>query len=63
MDRILFQFGPLTIYTFGAAIAVGSLTAYLLASREAKRNGLDESSHNGCPVPIYRSYPQTSLAN
>lgn len=42
MDRILFQFGPLTIYTFGFAIAVGTLTAYLLAIREAKRNGLDE---------------------
>jgi phosphatidylglycerol:prolipoprotein diacylglycerol transferase len=41
MNRVLFEIGPITVYTFGVSIAVGVLAAYYLADREAKRAGLD----------------------
>lgn len=41
MERVLFEFGPFTIYTFGISIAIGVLAAYLLADREARRTGQD----------------------
>lgn len=41
MDRILFHLGPVTVYTFGASIAIGALVAILLADREAKRLEMD----------------------
>jgi len=41
MDRILFHMGPVTVYTFGASIAMGALIAFWLADREAKRLGID----------------------
>lgn len=41
MNRILFEMGPITVYTFGLSIAVGVIAAYYLAEREAKRLSLD----------------------
>ncbi|MBW1991026.1 MAG: prolipoprotein diacylglyceryl transferase [Deltaproteobacteria bacterium] len=40
MHPILFKFGPITIYTYGFFLALGFVTAIILAGREAKRVGL-----------------------
>jgi len=42
MDRVLFQLGPLNIYTFGVTIAVGTLVAYWLINWNALRTGQDQ---------------------
>ncbi len=41
MYPILFQFGPLTIYSFGALMALAALTAAWVVHPELKRNGYD----------------------
>jgi len=41
MYPILFQFGPLTIYSFGALMALAALTAAWVVHAELKRNGYD----------------------
>ncbi len=41
MDRVLFQLGPFTVFTFGATIAAGTLAAFWLADKEAEPAGLD----------------------
>lgn len=43
MKPILFQCGFLTIYTYGVSVAVAFFTASFLATREARRRGLDEN--------------------
>ena len=39
MMPILFQIGPLTIYSFGALMALAALTAAWVVHAELKRNG------------------------
>lgn len=39
MYPVLFQFGKLTIYTYGFFVAVGFLAGIFLAKYEAKRTG------------------------
>jgi len=39
MLPILFQFGPVTIYSFGAFMALAALTAAWVVHAELKRNG------------------------
>lgn len=41
MYPILFQFGPLTIYSFGALMALAALMAAWVVHAELKRNGYD----------------------
>ena len=41
MYPILFQFGPITIYSFGAMMALAALTAGWVVSLELKRRGYD----------------------
>ena len=41
MHPILFHFGPLTIYSYGAAIATAFLSGIFLASWAAKKEGID----------------------
>lgn len=41
MYPILFQFGPLTIYSFGALMALAALTAAWVVHAELERNGYD----------------------
>lgn len=41
MHPILFQIGPVTLYSYGLMIAIGFMVAITLASRRAKRLGLD----------------------
>jgi phosphatidylglycerol---prolipoprotein diacylglyceryl transferase len=41
MYPILFQFGPLTIYSFGALMALAALTAAWVVHVELERNGYD----------------------
>jgi len=41
MYPILFQIGPITIYSYGLMIAVAFITGTFLARQEAKRKGLD----------------------
>jgi phosphatidylglycerol:prolipoprotein diacylglycerol transferase len=40
MHPILFKFGPINIFTYGFFLALGFVSAILLAGREAKRLGL-----------------------
>ena len=40
MYPILFHFGPITIRSYGAIVAIAVLVAWLLARRESKRNGI-----------------------
>jgi len=40
MHPILFEFGKLRIYSYGAIVALGFITAILLAAREARRVGI-----------------------
>ena len=44
MHPILFQVGPLTVYTYGFFIAVGLLVGLSLALKEAKRTGVDHQA-------------------
>lgn len=41
MYPILFEIGPLKVYTYGLMIAIGILVAYALAERRAKASGLN----------------------
>jgi len=40
MHPILFQIGPVTIYTYGLFVAIGFLAAFSLALKEAKREAI-----------------------
>ncbi|WP_246521252.1 prolipoprotein diacylglyceryl transferase family protein [Ornithinibacillus massiliensis] len=42
IDRVFLEVGPLTMYWYNIIIAVGTLLAAYLATREAKRVGLDK---------------------
>ena len=42
MRYILFEIGPITIYSYGFMIAIGILAAFLTAGYRAKKNGLIE---------------------
>jgi phosphatidylglycerol:prolipoprotein diacylglycerol transferase len=44
MERVLFQLGPVSIYTFGVSIAVGALAAYWLTHKETQRIKMDDNS-------------------
>lgn len=41
MDRILFQLGPISIYTFGAGLAIATGLSFWLAIHESKRFKMD----------------------
>ena len=41
MHPILFQIGPITVYSYGLMIAVAFITATSLARSEARRKGID----------------------
>lgn len=43
MRRLLFQLGPLPIYTFGLMLAIGIVVATYIIYREARRKGLDSN--------------------
>lgn len=43
IDRIAFEIGPFTVYWYGIIIAFGVFLGFYLASKEAKRLGLDEN--------------------
>ena len=40
-DPVAFQLGPIPVYWYGVAYAVGLALAYLVITREARRRGLD----------------------
>jgi phosphatidylglycerol---prolipoprotein diacylglyceryl transferase len=42
IDRVAFEIGPFTVYWYGIIIGTGLLLGWLLASREAKKQGLDK---------------------
>ncbi len=42
MHPILFQLGPITIYTYGAFVFLGVLVGYLVCTRYASQSGLDD---------------------
>lgn len=42
MKNELFHIGPITIYGYGLMIAIGIIAAYILAERQAKKNGLEK---------------------
>ena len=44
MERVLFQLGPVSIYTFSVSIAVGVLAAYWLTHKETQRIKMDDNS-------------------
>ena len=44
MERVLFQLGPVSIYTFSVSIAVGGLAAYWLTHKETQRIKMDDNS-------------------
>jgi phosphatidylglycerol---prolipoprotein diacylglyceryl transferase len=43
VHRIIFQAGPLTLYSYGLFVALGSALAILLIIREASRRGMEPS--------------------
>ena len=51
MHPVLFEFGSVTIYTYGALVAAGFLAALVYARRQAPRAGLDP--HNIWNLGIY----------
>lgn len=42
IDRVALEIGPFTVYWYGIIIGTGLLLGWLLASREAKKQGLDK---------------------
>jgi phosphatidylglycerol:prolipoprotein diacylglycerol transferase len=42
MHPILFEFGPITIYSYGFFVALGFLTALIIARIFAKKNDIDQ---------------------
>lgn len=42
INRIAFEIGPLTVYWYGIIIGLGVLLGYMLATKEAKRLGLNK---------------------
>ncbi|MBP7088024.1 MAG: prolipoprotein diacylglyceryl transferase [Candidatus Omnitrophica bacterium] len=41
MHPVLFQLGPITIYTYGFFVFLGVLSAYLVCRKQAKNNAID----------------------
>jgi phosphatidylglycerol---prolipoprotein diacylglyceryl transferase len=44
MHRIIFQFGPLTFYSYGVFVALGIALSILLISRESERSGIKSAA-------------------
>jgi len=52
MHRILFQIGPITLYSYGLLVGIGFLLASMLVLRDSKRFGLPRDSIFDCLIAV-----------